>query len=152
MLGVELSVDGHLIQVSVTEPVEPLISHLVYFAGDMLTLKQARNGSLLIGGGWPAAWSSATARPVVNPRSLVANLRAAHAVVPRVASVRLLRTWPATVNGTRDWLPLLGEVPGRPGLFINMFPWMGFTAGPIAARITADRVLGRRVSAPGLLG
>jgi len=27
---------------------------------------------------------------------------------------------------------------------MNMFPWMGFTAGPISALITAELVLGRK--------
>ena len=54
LLGVELPVVGHAIQASVTEPVAALVTHLLYFAGDMLTLKQAHVGSVLIGGGWPA--------------------------------------------------------------------------------------------------
>jgi glycine/D-amino acid oxidase-like deaminating enzyme len=41
---------------------------------------------------------------------------------------------------------MIGEVPGRPGFFVSLFPWMGFTAGPIAARTTAELVLGRRPS------
>ena len=56
--------------------------HLVYFAGDRLTLKQARSGGLLIGGGWPARLDPVTGRPVVDPDSVRANLRAAIRVVP----------------------------------------------------------------------
>src|SRR4030095_11320026 len=48
MLGVPLPIEGHPIQVNVTEPVEPFISHLVYIDGEKLTLKQARNRSLPI--------------------------------------------------------------------------------------------------------
>jgi len=144
MLGVPLPIEGHPIQVNVTEPVEPLVDHLVYFAGEKLTLKQARNGSFLIGGGWPARWSSTGDRPVVSLDSLRANLKIAQTVVPRLGSARLLRVWPAIVNGTADWKPILGEVPGHPGFFINMFPWMGFTAGPISARVTAELVMGRQ--------
>jgi sarcosine oxidase subunit beta len=146
MLGLSLPIEGHPIQVNVTEPVEPFIEHLVYFAGEKLTLKQARNGSLLIGGGWPARWSAAGERPVVSLESLRANLRVAQAVVPRLGSARLLRVWPAIVNGTADWKPILGEVPGLPGFFMNMFPWMGFTAGPISALVTAELVMGRKPS------
>jgi len=144
MLGLELPIEGHPIQVNVTEPVAPFIPHLVYFAGEKLTLKQAKNGSLIIGGGWPARWSSVAERPAVDLASLRANLATAAAVVPKVASARLLRVWPAIVNGTADWKPILGEVPGLPGFFMNMFPWMGFTAGPISALITAELVLGRK--------
>lgn len=149
MLGLELPIEGHPIQVNVTEPVAPLVKHLVYFAGEKLTLKQAANGSFLIGGGWPARWSKrgvapGAQRPTIDLGSLRANLAVAQHVVPALASVRLLRVWPAIVNGTADWKPILGEVPGLPGFFINMFPWMGFTAGPISALITAELVLGRK--------
>jgi glycine/D-amino acid oxidase-like deaminating enzyme len=146
MLGLSLPIEGHPIQVNVTEPLEPFIAHLLYFAGEKLTLKQARNGSLLIGGGWPAHWSAADPRPVVSLESLRANLRVAQTVVPRLGSARLLRVWPAIVNGTADWKPILGEVPRLPGFFMNMFPWMGFTAGPISALVTAELVMGRQPS------
>ncbi len=39
MLGVELPIEGHPMQVNVTEAVAPLVPHLVYFAGDRLTLE-----------------------------------------------------------------------------------------------------------------
>ena len=143
-LGIDLPIEGNPIQVNVTEPVEHFVPHLVYFAGEKLTLKQAKNGSLLIGGGWPARWSERAARPAVDLASLRSNLAIAAEVVPRVASARLLRVWPAIVNGTADWRPILGEVPGHPGFFMNFFPWMGFTAGPISALVTASLVLGRK--------
>src|SRR5579872_2918015 len=146
MLGIELPIQGVPIQVSVTEPAEPLVNHLVYFAGDKLTLKQAKNGSFLIGGGWSSLWSARAERPTVNPHSLRSNLRIARHVVPRLDSVSLLRVWPAVVNGTADWKPILGELPGRPGVFMTMFPWMGFTAGPMSALLTAELVLGRKPS------
>jgi glycine/D-amino acid oxidase-like deaminating enzyme len=144
MLGMALPIEGHPIQVSVTEPVENFMKHLVYSAGERLTLKQVRNGSLLIGGGWPARRSGTSDRFVVSLDSLRANLRIAQTVVPRLGSVRLLRVWPAVVNGTADWKPILGEAPRLPGFFMNMFPWMGFTAGPISARVTAELVMGRK--------
>jgi sarcosine oxidase subunit beta len=144
MLGIDLPIEGHPIQVSVTEAAEPLVKHLVYFAGDKLTLKQAKNGSFLIGGGWPARRSARAERPTVDPHSLRGNLRVARHVVPRLDSICLLRVWPAIVNGTADWKPILGELPGRSGVFMNMFPWMGFTAGPMSALLTAELVLGRK--------
>lgn len=144
MLGVDLPIEGHPIQVTVTEQAEPVVKHLVYFAGGKLTLKQAKNGSFLIGGGWSARRSTRADRPAVDPQSLVSNLRVARHVVPRLNSICLLRVWPAIVNGTADWKPILGELPGRPGVFMSMFPWMGFTAGPMSALLTAELVLGRK--------
>lgn len=143
MIGIDLPIEGHAIQVSVTEPVEPFVKHLLYFAGGRLTLKQTASGTCLIGGGWPAEMSPATGRLTVSLRSLRDNLRIAVRVVPALAGINLVRTWPAIVNGTADWKPILGEIPGHPGFFMNMFPWLGFSAGPAAASIVADLVLGR---------
>ncbi len=145
MLGLELPIEAHPIQVNVTEPAAPLIRHLVYHAVERLSLKQARNGGVLIGGGWPSR-IRADGRLVPDPRSMAENIAVAIAAVPAIADLRLLRTWPAIVNGTDDWLPILGEAAGVPGFFHAIFPWMGFTGAPVTARITADLLLGR---APG---
>ncbi|MFN0043117.1 MAG: NAD(P)/FAD-dependent oxidoreductase [Alphaproteobacteria bacterium] len=142
LLGLEVPIEGFAIQTNVTETTAPMIGHLVYFAGGRLSLKQAKNGSLLIGGGWPAARDGA-GRLGVSWDSLVANLAIARRLVPEVARLKLVRTWPATVNGTADWKPVLGEVPGIPGFYMTVFPWLGFSAGPIVARVTADLLLGR---------
>ena len=136
-----MAVGGEPIQASVTEAVAPLIPHLVYFAGAPLTLKQARVGSILIGGGWPARLRDR--QPLVDRDSLLANLSVATRVVPAVAQARLLRTWAGFVNATTSWLPVIGELPGCPGLFIGAFPYMGFTAGPLLGRTLAELVCGR---------
>jgi glycine/D-amino acid oxidase-like deaminating enzyme len=142
MVGVSLPIDGYPLQVAVTEPIAPLVPHLLYSAAGKLTLKQMRNGTCLIGGGWPSRLRS-DGRLATDPRSLAANMGTALAVVPALAGARIARTWPAIVNGTPDWNPIIREVPGRKDFFVSLFPWMGFTAGPITARMTSDLVLGR---------
>ncbi|WP_296180500.1 NAD(P)/FAD-dependent oxidoreductase [Pseudomonas sp. UBA1879] len=139
MLGIHTDVQGFAIQVAVTEQTGPLIPHLVYSAGEKLTLKQNAIGSVLIGGGWPARWHG-RGHPVTDPDSLAQNMALALQTVPALGPLRVIRTWAAVVNGTDDWRPILGEVPGSPGFFMNFFPWMGFTAGPIIARIIASLV------------
>lgn len=141
-LGVHLPVSSEPVQVSVTEPVAPLVPHLVYFAGEKLTLKQAQSGALLIGGGWPAR-PGRDGTPTLNPESLRANLRVAQKVVPAVSGAQLLRTWVGVGNGTPDHRPLLGEIGAMPALVVAMFPYMGLTAGPLMGRLVADVVLGR---------
>jgi sarcosine oxidase subunit beta len=144
MLGIHMDVQGFAIQVAVTEQTGPLIPHLVYSAGEKLTLKQNAIGSVLIGGGWPARWHG-RGHPVTDPDSLAQNMALALQTVPSLGPLRVIRTWAAVVNGTDDWRPILGEVPGSPGFFMNFFPWMGFTAGPIIARIIASLVQGKAV-------
>jgi sarcosine oxidase subunit beta len=144
MLGLRLPITSEPVQVNVTEPVAPLVKHLVYFAGEKLTLKQSVSGSLLIGGGWPAR-PDAHGNPIVNPESLRSNLRVAKKVVPAIGRAKLIRTWVGVGNGTPDHRPMIGEIAGIPGLIIGIFPYMGFTAGPLLGRILADITLGREV-------
>ena len=143
MVGLSIPIDGYPIQVSITEPVAPLVPHLVYSASEKLSLKQAASGGVLIGGGWPARYDPIGGRLAVDPASLRANLQVAQAVVPAVSRLRLLRTWPGVVSGSEDWKPVLGEAPGVPGFFMNVVPWLGFTAGPMAARAVAQLIMGR---------
>lgn len=142
-LGGSIRIQGFPIQANVTEPAEKFLPHLLYCAGEKLTMKQTRIGTVLIGGGWPARLD-ARGRPVADPASLAANLGVAQAVVPAIGKLQIVRTWAAIVNGTEDWLPILGELPGAPGAFINYVPWMGFTGGPAAALAIAKLVQGQR--------
>ena len=144
MVGLELEIEGFPIQVNITEAMEPLVKHLVYSAGERLTLKQTRHGGVVIGGGWAARINASSGRPEVEPASIPPNLKAATNLVPALKGVQLLRTWPAIVNGTADWRPIFGEAPRIRGFFTCIFPWMGFTAGPISARLVVDQMLGRK--------
>ena len=143
MVGLDLPIEAHAIQTSVTEPTAPLVKHLLYAAGEKLSLKQNRLGNILIGGGWEARLDE-MGRPVANMNSLVQNMRVALKVVPGLGGVEVVRTWAAIVNGTQDWKPLLGQAPRVPGFFLCFFPWMGFTAGPVVARAIGDLLLGRK--------
>lgn len=141
-LGIELPISSGAVQVSVTERVEPMVRQLVYYAGGRLTFKQAQSGTLLIGGGWPARRNE-KGEWVVDPESLRANLAMATRIAPSIADVALLRTWVGIGNGTPDHSPIIGAVPGHPGVWLGFYPYMGFTASPLLGRILADLVLGR---------
>jgi glycine/D-amino acid oxidase-like deaminating enzyme len=141
LVGVPLPVEPHPIQASATEAVQPLVRHLLYFAGGPLTLKQARYGSLVIGGGWPAR-ADGDGRLAVDVDSLGANLRLAIEVVPEVASAVVLRSWPGVCPGVPDQRPVVGPLDGVPGFFVALFPFLGFTGGPVMGRIAASLARG----------
>ncbi|MDP6804613.1 MAG: FAD-binding oxidoreductase [Rhodospirillales bacterium] len=146
LLGITLPAGGRPIQMNATEATEHKVNHLVYTAGRKLTFKQAKAGNLIIGGGWPATLNPLTGLPAVVRETLQANLWTAMQVVPDVAHLRLIRTWAGTVNETPDGRPVLGPVPGVPGLFVNTFPGMGYTAGPCCSRILAEAMCGKNLS------
>jgi glycine/D-amino acid oxidase-like deaminating enzyme len=128
------------LMVSATEPAPPLVEHLVYFAGGRLTLKQARRGTILIGGGWAARLDDATGRLATDFPGLAENLRLAVEVVPGVAGSSLLRTWQGVCPGLPDERPAIGEL--LPGFVVAIFPFLGFTSGPYLGRVAARLALG----------
>lgn len=142
MVNMKIDLGGFPLQVTVTEPVAPLIPHLIYSAAGKLSLKQAANGGCIIGGGW-----AAQIRPdgglSTNPANFAGNMAMAAGVVPSLGQARTLRSWTAWVNGTVDWRPIIGEAPQMPGFYLALFPWVGFSAGPMTARVIADTVMGR---------
>jgi glycine/D-amino acid oxidase-like deaminating enzyme len=141
-LGLRLPISTEPVQVCVTEPLMPLIEHLVYFAGQRLTLKQARAGSLLIGGGWPARIDAISGFPLVNLESLRGNLAVALHVVPALGRALVIRSWAGVGNGTPDHRPVIGALPGSARIHLGLFPHMGFTAGPLMGRVLANLALG----------
>ena len=143
LLGGDLPLRSFPLQLIVTEPAEPLLGQLIYSAADLLTLKQNKAGSVLIGGGWPG-WLDGRDQAQVAANSLLGNLRVAGRLLPALRPLRMARAWAAQVAGNRSWLPLLGALPGAPGCFVNCVPWMGFSGAPAAGRIVASLVQGRR--------
>jgi len=145
MVGLQIDLKGFPLQVTVTEPVAPIIPHLVYSAAGKLSLKQAPNGGCIIGGGW-AALERAGGGLANNPANFAANMGVATNVVPAMGRARALRSWTAWVNGTDDWRPIIGEAPGVPGYYLALLPWVGFTGGPMTGRVAADLILGKKPS------
>jgi glycine/D-amino acid oxidase-like deaminating enzyme len=140
LAGAAFEVQRWPIMVSATEPAPPLVDHLVYFAGGRLTLKQARRGTILIGGGWEARVDEATGRLSTDLPGLAENLRLAVEVVPDVAGSSLLRTWQGVCPGLPDERPAIGEL--LPGFVVALFPFLGFTCGPYLGRVAARLALG----------
>jgi glycine/D-amino acid oxidase-like deaminating enzyme len=141
MAGFSIPVGAVILHMNVTEPAAPFLGHLVQHAGARLTAKQATNGNLLIGGGWPARGESALGHVEVGRESMERNLGVAQSVIPDVARLRLIRCW-AGRNIVGDNLPVLGPVPGVPNFF-NAVTGTGYTGGPVSARLLADVMAGR---------
>lgn len=124
-----------------TEATGAFVPHLVQHVGVRLSLKQAHDGNVLIGGGWAAKLrDDFAARPAVRLDALAGNAEAAMRVVPAVGRLSIIRTWSGIAPVTSDQMPLLGEVRRRPGLFVCA-GGPGFTLGPVYARILSELVL-----------
>ena len=136
MAGGRLPARAHPIQLIVTEAAPPFVGHLLAFADRHLTLKQVRNGNLVIGGGWRATLDADTGRPAVLRDSFEGNLWVASRVLPELDALHVIRSW-AAMNVAVDGAPILGELPGVPGFF-HAVTVNGMTLGPLLGRITAQ--------------
>ena len=143
LVGAAMTLESSPIQLSVTEPMAPLINHLVYSAGDRLTLKQTAAGTVVIGGGWPAKLVGKN-NVSVSSESLRGNLEEAIRAVPALCGARIVRSWAALVNGNESWWPIIGALQGQSDFFVNYVPWMGFSGAPAAGRIVSSLVQGRQ--------
>lgn len=142
LLGVALPVMRRPLQMNVSERAPAFLPHLVQHAGRRLTMKQASNGNVLIGGGWPGTLDEA-GRARLARASIEGNLAVACRIVPQVARLHLLRSWTALITRVPDGNPVLGETPGMPGFFQALPIPNGFTLGPVCARLLAEAVCGR---------
>ena len=146
MADVRLPVVPVALSMIATEPAEPFVPHLVQHVGRRLSLKQAHDGNVLVGGGWAARLVQRSgvvdldARPRLRFDSLAGNAWTAARVVPAVGSLAVVRAWSGVAPVTTDQLPVLGAVPRRPGLF-GAAGGPGFTLGPVLSRLVAETIL-----------
>ncbi len=141
LFGAKLPVHPSLIMLSVTEPAPRFMDRIVTHVAGNLTVKQVRNGSSLIGGGWPGAGDFDTERLGIDPLMLHHNLRLAVAVVPGLARLRLARSWANFEAQTPDGLPVFGALPGHDKLFVVLPTAGGWTAAPLMGRLMASLIV-----------
>ena len=139
-LGVDLPIRRRVIQMIATEACAPFVEHLVYHVEERLTLKQVANGNVLIGGGWEASRDDVFDRPAALRESIRSSLALAMRLVPRLADLSVIRTWAGPNIYTIDGRPILGAVPGHPGLYAAVCNTYGFTLGPLCGRLVASAV------------
>lgn len=137
--GLRLPLRREGLHVNVTEPREHFLDPLVQHIGRRLTLKQSLSDTFIIGGGWPARPAPPPARYATVWESAAGNAAVAVRVVPRLADVRVVRTWSGVMAFTDDMNPIVGESRALPGYF-TCVATTGFTLGPLLARLLAERM------------
>lgn len=140
LTGVDVAAAPVAIQMHVTVRLPPVLPQLVQHMSEGLSVKQVHAGQILIGGGWPAARLDLDGRSPISLRSLTGNLAQAARLLPFLHEVALLRAWAGPLAATPDEMPVIGEVPGRPGLFLAGGTY-AFTFAPLWARVLRDLVL-----------
>jgi sarcosine oxidase subunit beta len=147
-LGFSLPVQFKVNQMIVTERAPPVIRTVLGVQNGLLTLKQASNGTIVIGGGWQGHGDLVNGAYQVEPEALVRNLQLARYVVPAVGALRVARVWLGLEALLPDYLPALGAVPGTTNAFVIGCCRGGWAIGPCLGALLADLMLGREPELP----
>lgn len=139
LAGVDLQMAPLAIQMLETTRAARFLPHLVQHVGIGLSVKQVVSGSVVIGGGWPAAPLRLGGTTPVLDESVAGNRADAIRVVPEVGALTLARAWTGPLAATPDEMPVVGEVPSAAGLFVAGGTY-AFTFAPLWARTLADLI------------
>jgi len=129
-------------EILVTEPIKPFLDPMVIRLSDGLYVSQTMRGELIGGLTIPHPPDPA-AGVASSPQFLPSMARALVTLVPRLASLSILRAWSGYYDETPDGLPVIGEDPRLPGfVHANGFGGHGFMLAPAAGLRVARAVLG----------
>ena len=146
--GIDIPLICRVNQVSVTERMPQVMRRVLGVATGQLTLKQSENGTVIIGGGWQGKGDPEQGGTEIIPENLTGNLRLAAYAIPALRQARVARTWLGVEGNTNDALPLVGELPGFPEVYVIGGVRGGFTIGPYMGKLLAQRILGQEPEMP----
>jgi methylglutamate dehydrogenase subunit A len=126
-IGLEVPIESHVLQAFVTEPLKPLVNHVVAYGADHFYISQSDKGGLVFGGGLDGYNSYAQRGNLAVVRDVA---EAAIALMPCISRVRLLRHWGGVMDMTPDASPIICKTPIE-GLYLNGgWCYGGFKATP----------------------
>ena len=127
MAGLRLPVESHILQAFVTEPVKPIVDHVVSWGAELFYLSQSDKGGLVFGGHIDG-FNTYTQRGQFPRIQTVAEC--AVSLMPFVSRLRLLRHWGGIQDMTPDGSPFICKTQVK-YLYLNGgWCYQGFKATP----------------------
>lgn len=142
MAGVTLPTERMLLEILVTESLQPFLRPAVASPALLGYCHQTSRGEFVGGTEWTARNPADT-----NSVSLVGLRDMASKWVqlfPRLAGVRVTRHWSGLVDHTPDLAPILGPAPGVEGFVLDCGWMYGFVGAPGAAELLARGIVSGR--------
>lgn len=149
MLGDRIPLEAVAPMMMVTERVPLFVEPVVLGSGRPLSLKQAANGTVLIGGGRLGPADRERGHAGLDLGGLAAGARTAMEIFPCLSGASAVRCWSGLEGRTPDALPVIGPSPRAPGAYHAFgFSLHGFELGPVVGRVIAGLVLDGRTELP----
>ncbi len=146
MLGLhDLPLESHLLQAFVTEPVKPILNHVIAFivGGQDFYINQSDKGGLVFGGDLDGYKSY---RQRGKPGVAADTAASALSILPSFARAQMLRGWAGLCDMTMDGSPFICDTP-LDNVYLNAgWNYGGFKATPAAGTFFADLIQNRRPS------
>jgi heterotetrameric sarcosine oxidase beta subunit len=127
MAGLRVPIESHILQAFVSEPIKPLVDHVLSFGAELFYLSQSDKGGLVFGGHIDG-FNTYTQRGQFPKVQTVAEC--AVALMPCVSRLRLVRHWGGIQDMTPDGSPFICRTPVRNLYFNGGWCYQGFKATP----------------------
>ena len=148
MLGVSLPIKTLINQLVVLEQMPEVMKTVITVANGLLSLKQFKNGTVLVGGGWQGKGDRMTGQTAIIPENLIGNIQLAAYAIPALRGSRIVRSWLGFEAETADAMPIVGAIPGIADAYVIGSVHSGYTSAPYIGRLLADQILGQEPAKP----
>jgi len=139
----KLPIETHKLQAFVSEPLKPLLDHVVVFGvgGAHFYISQSDKGGMVFGGDldWYKSYAQRGNLPIVQDVA-----ECATSILPCLGRVRLLRHWSGVMDMSMDGSPFICKTPLE-NLYLNAgWNYGGFKASPASGWYFADLIANDR--------
>lgn len=145
-VGANLPVRPRRSQLTATERLD-FAGDFPFVSGNRVYARQTHAGNILIGGG--GAWEENGYHTTTTRKALSVYGKYMTEMFPGLARVPIIRAFAGTVELTPDHYPILGAVPGAPGLWVSAgYNGHGFGLSAAAGRLFTELLSHERSQTP----
>ena len=137
LAGLALPIESHVLQAFVTEPVKPLLQHVVTSGAIHCYVSQTDKGEVLLGGDLDGynSYAQRGNLPIIEHVA-----QAAVAMYPPLSRLRVMRTWGGIMDMTMDGSPIIGKTPIENFFIDGGWCYGGFKATPGSGWVFAHTI------------
>ncbi len=137
MAGLKLPVESHILQAFVSEPIKPIVHHVVSWGAELFYMSQSDKGGLVFGG-------HIDGHNTYTQRGQFARIQTVmeciSSLAPFTQRLKLLRHWGGIMDMTPDGSPFICKTPVR-NLYLNGgWCYQGFKATPASGYTFAHTI------------
>jgi sarcosine oxidase subunit beta len=138
MVGIKLPIHPLTIQAMVTQPLKPILHHVVSSGAYHVYANQTLKGEIATGAHmdpWPNYTTNVTAYYLKHQAEAITEL------LPFLKGVKFMRHWAGLADMTPDMAPILDGNDPVEGLYLDVgWGYFGFKSGPITGKYMAEYI------------